>query len=112
MSYGNLVPQIMEAIGTEKNVKSLVHCSTRLRFKVYDMNKVDIEKLKGMSQIAGVKEQSDGVQLIIGQDVDEAYDLIMKNYQIDSVKQAAKTNCNETSKKKENPFFRAMGWIA
>ena len=44
MDYNELVPKIMEMIGTEKNVKSLVHCSTRLRFKLFNMSNVDIDK--------------------------------------------------------------------
>lgn len=112
MKYEELVPQIIELVGGEKNIKSLVHCSTRLRFKFYDMSKVDEEGLKKLSGIAGVKSESDGVHLIVGQDVDLAYDIIMKNYTIaDNSKatDAPKTSGNE---KKVNPFFKAMGWLS
>lgn len=109
MKFDELVPQIMDLIGGEHNIKSLLHCSTRLRFKFYNMEKVNIEGLKSISEIAGVKKETDGVHLIIGQDVDEAYDFILKNYTIGKPQEEVAAPEN---KKKENAFFRAMGWIA
>lgn len=111
MSYEELVPKIMELVGGEDNVKSLVHCSTRLRFKFYNMNKVNMDGLKSLSGIAGVKVQSDGAHLIIGQDVELAYDIIMKNYKIGQKSEDTVVENNEPQKK-ENIFFRAMAWIA
>lgn len=110
MNFEKLVPQIMDLVGGEDNIKSLLHCSTRLRFKFYDMKKVNIDGLKQITAIAGVKTEADGVHLIIGQDVDEAYDLILKEYTIN--KKTEKEAPASSSQKKENAFFRVMGWIA
>lgn len=112
MKYETLVPQIMELLGKEENVKSLVHCSTRLRFKIYDMNLVDLDKLKSLDGIAGVKVQSDGVQLIVGQDVDEAYDIIVKNYTFGSKNEKETIQAETKTKKKENILVQGLGWIA
>lgn len=109
MTFEELVPQIMDFVGGENNIKSLLHCSTRLRFKFYNMEKVNIDGLKSISDIAGIKKETDGVHLIIGQDVDEAYDLIMKNYTIGKPQEEVTKSDNQ---KKENVFFKAMGWIA
>lgn len=112
MDYNELVPKIMEMIGTEKNVKSLVHCSTRLRFKLFNMSNVDIDKLKNTAGIAGVKVQSDGVHLIIGQDVDVAYDAIIKNYTFGDTSDVQNVETSNNEVKKENLFIRCMGWLA
>lgn len=113
MDYEKLVPEIMDLIGQEKNVKSLVHCSTRLRFKIYDMSIVNVDALKNTKGIAGVKVQPDGVQLIIGQDVEDAYDIIVKNYTFgkgdDTPKEESKPTADQP---KQNVFFRVMSWIA
>lgn len=112
MNYNELIPEIMEMIGTEKNIKSLVHCSTRLRFKLFNMNNVDIDKLKSTAGIAGVKVQSDGVHLIIGQDVDVAYDIIVNNYTFGDGNNVQETKTSNNELKKENRFIRCMSWLA
>ena len=38
--------RVWEAVGGEKNVNSLVHCATRLRFKLKDESLADTQKLK------------------------------------------------------------------
>ena len=38
--------RVWEAVGGEKNVNSLVHCATRLRFKLKDESVADTQKLK------------------------------------------------------------------
>lgn len=111
MKYDEMIPIIIELVGGEKNIKSLLHCSTRLRFKFYDKSKVDENGLKSIHGIAGVKSQSDGVQLIIGQDVEDVYELIIKKYQIGDASHE-QTPINEEAKSKTSWFFKAMGWIS
>lgn len=111
MKYEELVPQIMSLIGTETNIKSLAHCSTRLRFKFYDMTKVDIDALKALNGLSGIKVEKDGAHLIVGQDVDVAYDIIVKNYKFSDT-----TNTEQgkaaTPPAPTNKFFAAMEWIS
>ncbi len=38
--------RVWEAVGGQKNVKSLVHCATRLRFRLKDESLADTQKLK------------------------------------------------------------------
>ncbi|MCK6174020.1 PTS transporter subunit EIIB [Enterococcus hirae] len=38
--------RVWEAVGGEKNVNSLVHCATRLRFKLKDESVADTQKVK------------------------------------------------------------------
>jgi len=41
MKYDQLSKKIIDAVGGEKNVLSLYHCMTRLRFKLKDINKAN-----------------------------------------------------------------------
>lgn len=111
MNYQEISKQIIDLLGGESNVKDLQHCATRLRFKIKDMNKIDTEGLNKLSGIAGIKKQSEGIHVIIGQDVDEVYDEIIKNYSF------IDTNDNEghseqQSEKKKNVFMRVMNTVA
>ena len=43
--YTSLAKKIVENVGGENNVISLVHCATRLRFKLIDESKVNMDVL-------------------------------------------------------------------
>lgn len=46
MKYQELASEILAGVGGRDNVKSLVHCATRLRFKLQEHGKADAEALK------------------------------------------------------------------
>ena len=78
MDYNNVANQILKLVGTEKNVVSVIHCATRLRFKLRDKkkaNKVEIEKIEG---VLSVVESGGQFQVVIGSDVSNVYKEIMK----------------------------------
>ena len=56
---------IIEGLGGVENIESLDCCATRLRVKVYDIDKVSDEILK-LSGAAGVIKKGTGVQVIYG----------------------------------------------
>ncbi len=41
-----LAATILEKVGGEQNINSLIHCATRLRFNLKDEEKADTEGLK------------------------------------------------------------------
>ena len=45
MSYKQLASDIIENIGGKSNVKSVVHCATRLRFTLNDETKANTDKI-------------------------------------------------------------------
>ncbi|SUE06341.1 EIIBCA-Bgl [Pantoea agglomerans] len=49
MEYHTLAQDILSHIGGRENIVSLVHCATRLRFKLKDNHKADAEGLKKKS---------------------------------------------------------------
>lgn len=76
-SYRETAINILKNVGEEKNVAYLEHCSTRLRFTLVDDKKANINELKKIDGVVGVVTSAQ-CQVIIGNEVIEVYDEIMK----------------------------------
>lgn len=79
MDYKKSAGLILEYVGGDKNIINFEHCSTRLRFTVKDKSKVNTEELKKVEGVMGLVINAQ-VQIIIGNNVIEVYDEIMKLY--------------------------------
>ena len=80
--YKALADGVIANVGGVENVESLAHCVTRLRFKLKDDAKADKEALGKVPGIIKVLTASGQLQVVIGQDVGEAYDAILANYNV------------------------------
>ena len=78
MDYQALGKSILEKVGGEKNISHLEHCSTRLRFSIVDESRVNKSALKAVSGVMGVVGSGSQCQVIIGNDVIEVYDELLK----------------------------------
>ncbi|AVM68784.1 PTS beta-glucoside transporter subunit EIIBCA [Lachnospiraceae bacterium oral taxon 500] len=76
--YSSIAKAVVKLIGGESNVTHFEHCSTRLRFSVADLSKVDQAGLKGISGVMGVVASGNQCQVVIGNDVIEVFDEIKK----------------------------------
>lgn len=76
--YAATAKAVLKLIGGESNVSHLEHCSTRLRFSIADAGKVDKDGLKATSGVMGVVSSGNQCQVIIGNDVIEVYDELLK----------------------------------
>lgn len=88
-NYGELSNKIVDLVGGKENISFLTHCVTRLRFNVKDKNKVDIEAVKALPGAMGAQWSGDQLQVIIGQSVGDAYDLICKKTGLGAPKETA-----------------------
>lgn len=77
MDYKKIANEILDLIGGSKNVATLEHCSTRLRFSLVDKSVVDVEKIKKIKGVMGVVDGSQ-FQIVIGNNVVEVYDTLLK----------------------------------
>lgn len=77
MDYKQTAESIIKHIGGWDNVSHLEHCSTRLRFTLFDMQKANIEEIKNTKGVLGIVTTAQ-LQIIIGNNVVEAYDEIIK----------------------------------
>lgn len=77
MKYLDEAKQIVEYVGGEANINSLVHCATRLRFELKDEGKADKAALTGLSYVLQVVISGGQYQVVIGPAVHDYYTAIL-----------------------------------
>ncbi|WP_225419256.1 beta-glucoside-specific PTS transporter subunit IIABC, partial [Lacticaseibacillus songhuajiangensis] len=75
--YGRIGARILKDVGGKDNVNSLVHCATRLRFKLKDESVADEDDLNQMDAVVQVVKSGGQYQVVIGNEVGDVYDEIM-----------------------------------
>ena len=80
--HQKITDRIMAAVGGAKNVKTLNHCATRLRFTLADKTQFDIQRLEQMPEVLSAVNSGDESQVVIGANVTKYYAEITKNYHI------------------------------
>ncbi|BDG32259.1 beta-glucoside-specific PTS transporter subunit IIABC [Parageobacillus thermoglucosidasius] len=78
MSYSTLAKDIIRLVGGEENILSLVHCATRLRFKLKDDSKADKTALESIDGILSVVNSGGQFQVVVGSHVADIYKEIVK----------------------------------
>lgn len=78
MDYSKTARQIVDLLGGEKNIKSLAHCMTRLRFGLVDDSEIDDEKVKKVPGVMGVVRTGAQYQVVIGNNVQTCFAEINK----------------------------------
>ena len=76
--YDALARFILEHVGGKDNVISLTHCITRLRFKLKDEGRADTAALKRNDGVVDVIQKGGQYQVVIGNDVELAFDAVNK----------------------------------
>ena len=71
--YENLAKEILENVGGKKNINSLTHCVTRLRFRLKDESKANDEALKNNPGVVTVMKSAGQYQVVIGNHVPLVY---------------------------------------
>ena len=87
-NYANIAKEVLRLVGGDKNVSHFEHCSTRLRFSIVDPGKVDQAGLKKVPGVMGVVRSGNQCQVVIGNDVIEVYDEVLKLPKISRWRQA------------------------
>ena len=78
MSYQSLAKEIVQFVGGEQNIISVVHCATRLRFTLKDHSQADKKSLENSDGILSVVENGGQFQVVIGSHVSEVYKDVIK----------------------------------
>src|SRR5699024_10427053 len=78
MTYEELAKEIIKHVGGEENVNSVVHCITRLRFKLKDESKANTEVLKETDGIVTVTQSGGQYQVVIGNHVPDVYKAVVE----------------------------------
>lgn len=107
MNHTDLAKDILQLVGGEQNVQSVVHCMTRLRFTLSDNSRADragIEKLDG---VMGTNISGGQFQIIIGNNVPKVHQALLQNSSLGTDK-----NIAVESKEKKNPVSAIFEVIA
>lgn len=115
--YEPIAKDILQFVGGEKNVDTLHHCQTRLRFKLYDEEKAELEKLSNLDGVTTAINKGGMIQVVIGLHVAEVYEEVVKYLESenDSTKNSKEENDEKTTvekKKKVNPLDTATSFIS
>lgn len=68
-----IAARVLDAVGGKENVKSVVHCATRLRFVLNDEGKADTARLQQDNDVIQVVQSGGQYQVVIGSHVSDVY---------------------------------------
>ena len=87
---------ILDNVGGADNIASLTHCATRLRFQLVDQSKADQTALDDIPEVLGVVPQgSTGLQVVMGGDVANYYQELIKLPGVDTSGERKNTAVSE-----------------
>ncbi|MEC5319803.1 PTS beta-glucoside transporter subunit IIABC [Brenneria populi subsp. brevivirga] len=110
MKYKTLASEILENVGGRGNVNSVIHCATRLRFKLKDSKKANISALKDNPGIIMVLESGGQFQIVVGNHVGEVYQDFLE---VSGIGESSNSGSgNQENGAKENIFSRFIDIIA
>ncbi|MDN2452169.1 beta-glucoside-specific PTS transporter subunit IIABC [Lactobacillus sp. UCMA15818] len=105
MKDQELANQILDKVGGKENINSLIHCVTRLRFKLKDESVAKTEMIKNLPGVISVVKGGGQYQVVIGDKVDDIYDLI-----IPALKNSE--NQNNSENQEDNIWNKAINLIS
>lgn len=80
--FNQLAKSVVENVGGVDNIVSLTHCVTRLRFKLKDESLANDDVVAKVPGVIKVLRSGGQYQVVIGNDVNDAYDAVLKNFNI------------------------------
>ncbi|MBC1484251.1 PTS beta-glucoside transporter subunit IIBCA [Listeria sp. FSL L7-1509] len=78
MNNSDLAKEIVKLVGGKENILSVIHCVTRLRFKLRDEKIAETEKIKKLKDVMTVVKSGGQYQVVIGDHVSYVYDEVIQ----------------------------------
>lgn len=103
--YDALADIIIENVGGKENINNLIHCITRLRFYLKDEKLANDDVLRKTDGVIDVMHASGQYQVVIGNEVTNVFDAVMKKLPGLSEGEAVETTTQDDGK---NPVSRAF----
>lgn len=107
--YDELSQFIIEKVGGRENITSLVHCVTRLRFKLKDESLADTEALKASDGIVTVIQAGGLYQVVIGNHVADVFESVCR---VGGIGGGADAEPVADAPKEKNPFNAIVGIVS
>ncbi|MFM9279332.1 beta-glucoside-specific PTS transporter subunit IIABC [Paenibacillus jiagnxiensis] len=110
MDHQETARKIVDAVGGTNNINSVYHCVTRLRFDLKDNGKVNDAELKKLDKVMGTNVSGDQFQVIIGNQVANVFNAMVKEYP--AFKNSDGAGAKPSEEKKQNVISRLFEFIA
>lgn len=107
MNKTELSKHLLLLVGGKENIQSVVHCATRMRFKLKDRAKADKEGIENLEGVISVIENGGQFQVVIGNNVAYVYKEFLK---VAGLKD--ETAVKKEDEGKENIFAKLMDVIS
>ena len=122
MKYEDYAKNVLNLVGGKDNVISNVTCMTRLRLRVKDASKIDVDAIRKSEGVLGIVEKDNGIQVVFGpgkvDEVGRAFSnltgipLGSVSEDEDDVRELAKENKKENKAKHSGPVQHFLEHIA
>lgn len=120
MTNREVAQTVLGHVGGKDNVVSNLTCMTRLRLTLHDISKVDLQALRTTSNVLGLVEKENGVQIIfgpgkvneVGEEFAKLTNIPLGSAQEDNAEDLAKANKKENKLKHQGPVQRFLEKIA
>ena len=106
MDYSITAKELLEKLGGEKNIQSLTHCMTRLRFVLKDDSFIDDSVVDQIPGVVGTNRQGGQYQVIIGNNVAKCF------REINQIANISEASADSGPKEKQNPINVAIDFIS
>lgn len=108
MQYTAVASEILAGVGGKSNINSVIHCATRLRFKLKDTSRADAQTLKQNPGVIMVVESGGQFQVVIGNHVSEVYQELLQQAGLSD----GDENERQPSRQKEGLLSRCIDIIS
>lgn len=78
MNFDQIAKDIVENVGGEENIISIMSCFTRIRIEIKDKNKVNVEEVKKIDGVKGTSFFSNTFQVVFGGKCNDVYEALSK----------------------------------
>ncbi|WP_207940354.1 PTS system, beta-glucoside (arbutin/salicin/cellobiose)-specific IIB component [Enterococcus sp. DIV2402] len=100
--FNDLAEKIIDDLGGKENIAFFTHCMTRLRFNIKDRAAVKEDEIIQLAGVIGAQWSGEQYQVIIGQNVGDAYQAIINKTGLSGdKKQSQETEQNEATPTKK-----------
>lgn len=78
MKHEQLAKDILSGVGGKQNINSVVHCATRLRFKLKNDGNAKTDDLKNLPGVITVMQSGGQYQVVVGNEVSDVYKALLQ----------------------------------
>jgi len=90
--------EVVARLGGQDNIKSMTHCSTRVRVILKDEDAISLDDIKQIPGVMGAVKSMGGVQVIVGNNVSKVYQEIQGEFHLEAGNDGGVSEANPLDK--------------